>query len=406
MRVLVLSSCFPNANEPTYGIFIRERISRLAGQCEVVVVAPVPWFPFNRWIRGPRATIPAVEIQANLTVYHPRFPSIPRYGKFLDGALYALALLPFVGRLRRTFPFDLIDAHFEFPDAVAAVLLGQVFRRPVVVTLRGMLVRLGRYRLHRPQLRWMLHRADRVTAVSDYLRRVAGGLGLPADRIRVIRNGVDTEKFSPLDRAVARRQCRLPADRRIVLTVAALYAHKGQHQMIAALPHLLERYPDLLYVMVGAGRRGESYARDLRALVQRLGLADHVRFEGPKLHGDLRSWFCAADLFVLLTQSEGWPNVLLESLACGVPVVATGVGGVPEVVRAGVDGLLIPLGDDPGLRQAVGQALERDWDREAILHYARSLDWTHVIELLVDEITGAIASRFPASDRASIRPVP
>ena len=146
MRVLVLSSTFPSVCEPTRGVFILERIRRLASHCDLVVVSPVPWFPFDGRIRRKQAAV--------IVVYHPRFFSIPRYAKCLDGVLYFLCLVAFLARLRRTFPFELVDAHFEFPDGVGATLLAKLFHRPVVVTLLGKLVRLSGYRLHRPQLRW------------------------------------------------------------------------------------------------------------------------------------------------------------------------------------------------------------------------------------------------------------
>jgi len=393
MRVLVLSSTFPNTNEPVRGIFIFERIRRLARRCDLVVVSPVPWFPLNRWIRRGRATVPYMEKLGGVTVYHPRFLSIPRYGKFLDGAMYFLCLVPFIARLKRTFRFELVDAHFEFPDGVGGTLIAKLFRRPVIVTLRGKLVRLSGYRFHRPQLRWMLRRADRVLAVSAYLRSIAERLGIPPDRVRVIRNGVDANLFSPMDRVEARRLCGLPADRTVLVTVGGLDAHKGQHLVVEALPALIERRPRLLYVMIGAGRPGESYVRSLERSVSRLGLGEHVVFAGTLRHGELRPWFCAADLFVLLTKSEGWPNVLLESLACGIPVVATRVGGVPEIVRDGVDGILVPYGDGPAFRAAVLEALGTDWDRKAIAGYAHSLDWAEVIESVVGEMESTLKGR-------------
>src|SRR5262245_7610754 len=173
MKVLVLSQTFPSAGEPTRGVFILERMRRVSQRCEVEVVAPVPWFPGNRWIRRAQATLPAVETVGGLTVHHPRVFSIPRYAKCLDAAAYAFCVLPFLARLRRRFPFDVIDAHFEYPDAVAGAMLGRLLRCPVVVTLRGKLIRAAGYRLHRPQLTWMLDRADRVVAVSGYLKREA-----------------------------------------------------------------------------------------------------------------------------------------------------------------------------------------------------------------------------------------
>ena len=389
MRVLVLSSTFPSATEPNRGIFIFERIRRLARRCEVVVVSPVPWFPGNRWIRGAKTMLPAIETIGGLTVYHPRILSIPRYGKFMDATLYALSLLPFLARLRRSFPFDVVDSHFEYPDAVAGTLLAKIFRRPASVTLRGKLIRAAGYRLHRPQLRWMLERADRVIAVSAYLRREAEKLGIPADRVRVIRNGVDADRFGPMDRAEARRLCGLPVDRPVLLTVGGLESHKGQHTVVDALPALLRHQPDLVYAMVGGSRVGDPFAEELEATVARLGLSDHVRFVGPRPHAELRQWFGAADLFVLLTKSEGWPNVVLESLACGTPVVATRVGGVPEIVREGQDGLLVPYQDVPAFQDAVLKGLAADWDREAIVRYAHSLDWDEVVEAVFGELTAA-----------------
>jgi len=391
MRVLVLSSTFPNAQQPTRGVFVRERIRRLANRCELVVVAPIPWFPMNRWIRRDRANVPAVEQQSGLTVYHPRFFSLPRYGKFLDGLLYAASLIPHLVRLRRRFAFEVIDAHFAFPDGVAAVLLGRVLRCPVVVTLRGSIVRLSGYRLHRPQLRWALTRAERVLAVADYLGQVAVAIGVPGHRIRVIPNGVDLASFAPAERAEARRTCGLPEERTILLTVAALYSWKGQHMVVEALPGLRERYPNILYVMVGASRAEEpSYVASLKRRVAELGLEHHVHFAGPRPHAELARWYNAANLFVLPTRSEGCPNVLLESLACGVPVVATSVGGVPEIIRQGREGLLSPYGDLSALRDALLEGLERRWDGQALVGRAREFDWTDAAEQALEELHQAL----------------
>ena len=138
MRVLVLSSVFPNPPQPNLGVFVRQRMRQVARHCDVVVAAPVPWFPMNRWIRGSRwAGIPWVEQQDGLTVHHPRVFSVPGFAKALDGFFYFASLLPFAVRLRRRFAFDVIDAHFAYPDGLGAVLLGRALHTPVVITLRG-----------------------------------------------------------------------------------------------------------------------------------------------------------------------------------------------------------------------------------------------------------------------------
>jgi glycosyltransferase involved in cell wall biosynthesis len=344
----------------------------------------------NRWLRGERDAVAHVEDRSGLRVYHPRFFSLPRYGKCLDGVLYFISLIRFVARLRRSFPFEIIDAHFAFPDGVAATLLARVFDCPVVITLRGSIVRLAGYRLHRPQLRWVLRHADRVTAVSQSLKDVAVGLGLPADRVRVIPNGVDTTVFSPMPRSEARRSCGLPESATVLLTVAGLYEGKGQHIVIDLLPALAAHFPGVLYVMVGNPRPGETYRRRLEGVVRKLGLERHVLFAGPRSQAELRQWFSAADVSVLATQSEGWPNVLLESLACGTPVVATAVGGAAEIVRHGHDGFLVPRGDSAALREALLLALKQPWDRRGIVHRAHRFDWTDSVEQALDELNAAL----------------
>lgn len=390
MRVLVLSSTFPSEKQPTRGVFVRERVRRLAKRCEVVVVAPLPWFPMNRWLRAERDAVLNLEIQEGLRVYHPRFFSLPRYGKCLDGVLYFLSLIRFVARLRRDFPFEVIDAHFAFPDGLAATLLAKLFGCPVVITLRGSIVRLSGYRLHRPQLRWALRHADRVTAVSESLKGVAVGLGVPAARVRVIPNGVDATVFRPMDRREARQLCGLPENATILLTVAGLYEGKGQQTIVDLLPAMASRYPEVLYVMVGSPRPGESYQRRLKGAVRKLGLARHVWFAGPRPHAELGRWFSAADVSVLATQSEGWPNVLLESLACGTPVVATRVGGAPEIVRHGEDGFLVPYGDSAAMREALLLAVAQPWDRSAIVGHAQRFDWTESVEEAREELEAAL----------------
>src|SRR5689334_22296309 len=201
MRALVLSTTFPNPKQPNLGVFVSEGMRRVARHCEVVVVAAIPWVPFNDAIRGARwSGIPRLEQRDGLRVLHPRIFCIPRFLKPTDGVLYAASLVPMLARLRRDFDFDLIDSHFVYPDGLAAVLLGKIFRRPAVVTLRGSINRLATYRAHRPQIRWALRHAAGIVSVSEALRSVAVGLGIPASSIRVIPNGVDTDRFQPRDR--------------------------------------------------------------------------------------------------------------------------------------------------------------------------------------------------------------
>jgi glycosyltransferase involved in cell wall biosynthesis len=396
-RVLVLSSVFPNVRQPAFGVFIQERLRRVARRCDVTVVAPLPWFPFNRLIRGSKwSGIPRSEPQPGLgVVQHPWFFCVPRYAKWLDGFFYAASLLPYLLRLRRRVLFDVIDAHFSYPDGVAAVLLGKVLRRPVLITLRGSIVRLAGYPLHRPQIRWALRSADRVLAVSDSLKRTAMALGIPAEHIRVIPNGVDTEHFFPMDRTEARAALDLPADRTILLSVGGLNEGKGHHRIIQMMPALLQRRPDLLYVIVGGEQRGSSYRPVLARLVRELGLEQRVLVAGERAHAEIPRWLAASDLFCLATRSEGWANVLLEALACGRPVVTTRVGGNAEIVTHAGLGLLVPPGDDSAFREAVLEALARSWDPAALVAHARRHSWETAAEQVLEEFRRLA----PGSDR-------
>jgi teichuronic acid biosynthesis glycosyltransferase TuaC len=403
MRVLVLSSVFPNPRRPTLGVFVRERTRRIARRCELRVVAPVPWFPFNELVRGTAwSGIPRDEEQGGLRVHHPRFFCVPRYLKWLDAGLYAASLLPFLIRLRRRFPFGLIDAHFAYPDGAAAVLLGRIFRVPVGVTLRGSIVRLATYALHRPQLRWTLGHADRVLAVSQSLASVAAGFGIDGGNIRVVPNGVDADLFHPADRARARAACGLPAHRTVLLAVGGVYDGKGHHLMVDALAALVRRRPDLLYVVVGGEQPGDPYRRNLERQIDASGLRQHVHFAGPRPHHELPRWYAAADLFCLATRSEGWANALLEAIATGLPVVTTNVGGNREIVRDGQDGLLVPFGDAAALVSSIDLALDRDWDRDAMVAYAARHTWDRAAAAVLEEFRHLVHGSTPRATAAAM----
>jgi len=341
-------------------------------------------------------------------VFHPWFFCVPRFGKWLDGFLYAASLLPFLARLRRAYAFDLIDAHFAYPDGLAAVLLGAAFRCPVVITLRGSIVRLATYPLHRPQLRFALSRAAKVIAVSASLKQAALDLGIPAEKIRVIPNGVDPEQFAPMDRGEARRALGLPLDRTILLSVGGVNEGKGHHKIVGCLPDLVRERPDLLYVIVGDERPGDNARPRIDRLVTDHGLEGHVLIAGERRHDEIPQWMAAADLFCLATRSEGWANVLLEALACGCPVVSTRVGGNAEIVTGEALGFLVPPEDEGALREALRAALARPWDRDAMVRHARAHSWGAAAAAVLEEFQRLVpghGSQAPVAASLS-RPVP
>jgi teichuronic acid biosynthesis glycosyltransferase TuaC len=392
-ELVVFSSLFPSAARPGAGLFVRERMFRVAQHRPLVVVSPQPWFPGQsliRWLRpGYRPQAPALETQQGIRVYHPRFLSVPGLLRQFDGWSMALASFWLLRRLKRQ-GARLIDAHFTYPDGEAATRLGRWLDLPVTITLRGTEVPHSKNPVLRPHLARTLKAAARVFSVSDSLRRLAIELGVPAEKTEVVGNGVDVERFHPVDRAAARSRYGIPENAQVLVSVGALVERKGMHRVIDCLPALIQKHANLHYLIVGGGSpEGDSRA-ELTAQVARLGLAGRVHFLGPLPPEELKWPLSASDVFVLSTRNEGWANVFLEAMACGLPVVATDVGGNAEVVCRDELGSIVPFGDEAALQQALDAALDQDWDRGAILDYARANQWDTRVAQLLRAVDGVI----------------
>lgn len=388
-RLVVFSSLFPHPGQPQAGVFIRERMFRVGERLPIVVVAPVPWFPLQgliRWLRPHfRPAAPACEVQQGVAVHHPRFFSVPGLFKAWDGFFMALGSRRLVRRLAREHGVALIDAHFAYPDGYAASLLGRWLDLPYTVTLRGTEVPHARDPGKRRRMLAALRGAARVFSVAESLKRHVMNLGADGANIRVVGNGVDSDKFAPGDRAAARAALGLPAGAQVLITVGGLVERKGFHRVIELLPALRREFPMLHYLIVGGASAEGDWRPRLEAQVAELGLEDVVHFLGAMPAEKLRSPLSAADVFVLATRNEGWANVILEAMACGLPVVATDVGGNREVVCRDELGAVVPFGDAAALQDALTAALRQPWDREAIIAYARANDWSTRVAVLVEE---------------------
>jgi glycosyltransferase involved in cell wall biosynthesis len=264
-------------------------------------------------------------------------------------------------------------------------LLGQWLKVPVTITLRGTEVPLSRDPGRRRRILAALDAAQRVFAVSDSLRRHVVALGADAGKIRVVGNGVDTALFRAEDRRAARERLGLPGDATVLVSVGALVERKGFHRVIECLPELLQKWPGLRFLIVGGASSEGDTRRALEQQVAELGLGHAVIFLGAVSPDELRWPLSAADVFVLATRNEGWANVLLEALACGLPVVTTDVGGNAEVICRPELGAIVPFGDRVALTKALASALGHEWDRQALVGYAQANAWDSRVEILVNE---------------------
>ena len=276
-------------------------------------------------------------------------------------------VLPLLLRqIREGQDFDLIDAHYFYPDGVAAVLLGRALNRPVVVTARGTdLDVIAGYAIPRRWIQWAARQAAGLITVSSGLKRRLEALGTAPQRVQMLRNGVDLAAFRPGEREAARRA--LGFTRPTLLAVGNLVPLKRHSLIVEALVHLTG--VDL--VIVGDGpERGR-----IEALAGRLGIGDRVRLAGHKPQEALPLLYGAADLLIHPSIREGWPNVLLESMACGTPVVVTNLDGIDDIVGAPEAGRILAEATPRCVAETVRDLLAAPPARDATRRYAEGFDW-------------------------------
>ena len=385
LNVLVFTSLYPNNVWPNHGVFVKERmtaVSRLP-HCKVRVIAPVPYFPpirFGR--RSAYARVAREETIDGVQVYYPRYLMIPRVAMFLQGWLMFLSLWPVLKKIEGGCAFGLIGAHYVYPDGFAAVLLGAVLRKPVLITARGSDINaFSLFPLIRVYLKCALRKAARVITVSNALRMAIVNLGVPNGKIHLIPNGVDSVQFRTIDAIKARSAIGHREPGSIILSVGGLTTVKGFDLLLNAFKIVCERLqtnkPYL--IIVGDG----PLKKDLEAQIVKLGLEANAKLVGSVPHEQLHLWYNAADLFCLASVREGLPNVILEALSCGIPVVASNVGGIPEIISNGSVGFLSER-EPELLAQRVIEALASVWDRELIRTHVRNYSWNTTAERVAD----------------------
>jgi glycosyltransferase involved in cell wall biosynthesis len=404
MNILAFTSLFPNNQSPNHGVFIQQRLQHSMARhgWMVKVMSPVPYYPpgLGGW-RAEHRKVVRHEIREGMEVWHPRYVMIPKIGMMLQGLFLFLSVCWQVRVLQRSFPFVLIDAHYVYPDGFAAILLSWVTRVPVVVSVRGSDVNLFKdLPIIRQLITWVLRRADAVIVVSEALKQVSVGLGVDEKKIRVIPNGVDPEKFFSIPQEEARKKIGfIGKGQSLVLSVCHLTENKGLDVLLEGLALLTEKAPSLfwsLYIV------GDGVARKrLESLVQSLGLTSHVRFFGVVPHEQLVWFYNAANLCCLLSKREGWPNVIVESLACGTPVLATTVGGIPEIITSPKVGTLVARTPEH-VANALKTSLERTWSKTEILNYAQRFQWSQT----ADAVKEVFQSVLPIQETSNGMDVP
>ncbi|HEY7377257.1 MAG TPA: glycosyltransferase [Steroidobacteraceae bacterium] len=393
LRVLTFTNLYPNAAQPRHGIFVEQRLLRLvqSGSIAARVIAPVASFPVRRGRFAPfavAARVAAAEHRHGIEVEHPRFPVVPGLSSWVNPVSMALCALPALRRMRReSGEFDLIDAQFVYPDGVAGALLGALLGKPVLITARGSDVNLaGRERIPRAWIRWAARRCAGFITVSEALRDALLALGVPTEQLIVLRNGVDLELFQPQDRERARAELGISGP--MLLAVGNLVEEKGHDIEIRALAELA----GVRLTIIGSGPEGEN----LRRLAHECGVSERITWISELRQPALVRYYAAADATVLASSREGMANVLLESIACGTPVIASAVGGNPEIVSTSHAGVLMAERTPAALVTAFRQLQRERPDSAQVRRHAQRFGWEETITRQL-RLFHDVASRGPAA---------
>jgi teichuronic acid biosynthesis glycosyltransferase TuaC len=370
VRLLTMTTLFPNGGQPRHGIFVANRLRRLCdtGRVEATVVAAVPWFPC---VYRDRAGIPETESIAGFNVRHPRYLNIPGVGMRIQPDTLARALLDELRHGMSSTQFDAVDAHYFYPDGVAAVRVADALGLPLVISARGSDMNLiGDIPFARQRMLQAAKSAQALIAVSAALAQKMTALGMPADRMHVLRNGVDTEQFALFPRSEARAKLGLREDGRLVLAVGNLVPEKGFDLVV----HAVSALPDLRLLIVGEG----PLRNNLRSLANSVA-PGRVEFRGNMAQVELRYVYAAADVLALASLREGWPNVVLEAIACGTPVVAAAVGGVPEILRHDSPARLVVERSPEAWSNALRTMLDAALVPQRVRLYALQFGWDEIV---------------------------
>lgn len=391
MKILVVTTLYPNAATPHRAVFVRQFCAKLKEYAEIRILAPVPYFPPLPWFKRWNAfrAVPQWEETENGAVEHPRYLVLPKV-EMLTGWLYLLSVLPAVRRIRSEFPFDCLNVHWAYPDGFAMALAGRLLGCPVVLTAHGSDIYSYRNRpLVNPLLRWAFGQVQAVVAVSEALKQAIGGIGATRRLAVIPCAAINPDIFAMRDQRQCRQRLGLADAESWIVFIGNLVPVKGCRFLVEAFAQLkaMRAGQTLRLAIVGDGPE----RAELESLADRLGIRPQVVFAGRRPHHEIPEWMNSADIFCLPSLSEGMPNVAVEAMACGRPVVASRVGGLPDLVPTPWAGLLVPAGDSEQLAGALAQAVGRDWDAKAISDYARKMTWDDIAKRFVALAATAIS---------------
>jgi glycosyltransferase involved in cell wall biosynthesis len=393
LRILFVSNLFPNSFDPSRGLFsINQLLALRELGCEFKVIAPVASFPLRRspWAEE-AGRLPSRETYADFDVYHPKAWYLPLNRGPLNADLFRWSIRRTVDRLCAEHRPEVLWGSFAFPDGVAVAGIARRRGLPLVVSLLGSDINLNlKYSGRRKVILHSLKQASLVLAKSRALKDIVVSLGVPAETVALDYNGVDQETFRPSAREPACRECGVDPSRRRILFVGNFVDVKNIPTLIRAFAAVVADAGDPVdLVLVGDG----PLKAELVALAESLGVRDRVILPGSLTHRRVSTWMAASDLLCLPSKNEGVPNVVLEGLASGLPVVASDVGGIPEVHPGTPAGALFDPTRVEDLSEKLREVLNKDWDASALTAHARAFTWQQNAAKVWDALERIVGGR-------------
>lgn len=393
LRIAVITQYFPTREQPWRGHSAYQTLRAFTQDACVEVFFPHACYPSglrprSRIYRSLDTSFSPPDVKA----HYINYPALPALSRPVNGWMAGVRLLPHV----RRFQPDMILSYVLYPDGYAAVHIAKALGIPVVTTAIGSDLNRIRGAIARMLTRKVLRQSDSVITVSRHLLTTAVAMGAHSHKSRAVLNGCDLSLFRPMDRASARGALQLPANANIVLYVGRIDLKKGLIELVDAATQIRQHHPHLRVYIVGDGPDRPF----LNSRIQRNGAEEYVTVLPSEPSAQVAIWMAAADVIALPSYQEGCPNVVLEARAVGRPVVATHVGGIPEIL-AGEGSELIPSHSVSALTEALERILGREWDASAISNqYSRS--WEAVAREM-QEVCAAVvraprsAGRLPAA---------
>lgn len=384
MRILNITHLFPNSVQAVKGLSVQTQLCVLArAGHDVSILVPTPVLARNARGTFSLVAIPRVSELGSIHVYRFPYVELPGILRFLAVVTYVFGLVTWINKLRE---YDIVHIHFLYPDAFAARIISAASRKPIrlIVTARGSDVhQYARDPVLRALTNWTLQGFHRVLCVSEALRReLACRFPLSASKTGVVHNSVDLELFYPRQTDISRRHFSLPLNQKIVAYVGRFTRTKGIRELIP-LADVVDRIAGAQLVFVGIGPELENLL-DAESISK-----GRLRVLGPVHHEMMPYLFSAVDVLVFPSLAEGLPNVVLESIACGTPVVGFAIEAMTEIMpeKCEKSGFLAKTGDYGALFRAVGAALTRSWDRNTVRSTVLKFSWHNIAGELEREFT-------------------